>query len=130
MKIIAEDGTVFSSVDECMEYEAKCDNFEDMVIAFDYDETNNKIIKYDTSSNRGDFMYVKETNDKLDSLKEFLEYDIGTWVGGINEDNCLYKYNYTLDVWEKAVDVIDKSKSKIAMIEKISKDIEGYLMEG
>lgn len=129
MRIIAEDGTEFDSVDECMEYEAKCDNFEDMVITFDYDETNDKIIEYDTNSNRGNFMYVKETNGKLDSLKEFLEYNIGTWIGGINEDNCLYKYNYKSDVWEKVVDVIDRCKSEIVMIEKISKDIEGYLME-
>lgn len=115
MKYVADDGTEFTTEQECLEYEKKVENISYSFIVYD---ENLKIIPVD-DYNSVRYIYI------LSNAEDVVHYlcDIHGWVvEGINGEG-IYRYNDVNSNWEAVDGLISDYLSKAQMLTEVKNKI-------
>lgn len=104
MKYVANDGTEFTTEQECLEYEKKLEDISYSFILF------NKQLKVTSVENYNDAEYIYILQD-VKTVIEYLSVTYGWCIEGIVGEG-IYVYNYDKDCWEAVDDLIADYQSK------------------
>lgn len=115
MKYVADDGTEFTTEQECLEHEKKVEDISYSFIVYD---ENLKIITVD-DYNATEYIYILSN---AEDVVHYLSNVHGWWVRGINGEG-IYKYNYVNYNWEAIDGLISDYLSKAQMLTEVKNKI-------
>lgn len=104
MKYVANDGTEFTTEQECLEYEKKTEDILYSFILYDKQLNVMSVEDYDDA----EYIYVLQD---AETVVEYIVTTYGWCIEGIVGEG-IYVYNYDKDRWEAVDDLITDYQSK------------------